>query len=74
MRELDNLGMLLFTTSEYIKYKKQVTACRQAHFKQLCSRCPEYADCRLYSEYIDSWMKLQEVVNEIGGTNEEEIL
>ena len=46
----------------YIDTKKRITRCKQEHFKQLCNRCKEYTKCKLYADYVDAWIKLQEIV------------
>ncbi len=46
----------------YVETKIAITKCLQRHFKQLCSRCCEYAECKLYAKYCQAWMDLQQEV------------
>ena len=43
----------------YIEMRIATTKCLQLHFKQLCSRCPEYPKCRTYEKYCEAWQQLQ---------------
>jgi len=47
----------------YIDTKKRITLCKQKHFKQLCQRCKEYSKCGLYADHVDSWIKLQGIID-----------
>lgn len=47
----------------YVETRIAVTKCLQRHFKQLCSRCREYALCELYAEYCQAWQDLQKEVS-----------
>lgn len=46
----------------YIKAKIAHTTCMQNHFKQLCQRCVKWGTCKVYREYVQAWMDLQESV------------
>ena len=51
--------------ANYIEARKRLITCRQRHFKQLCQRCKKWKDdCRVYAQYVDEWMQLQESVKE----------
>jgi len=47
--------------NRYIKAKKAWTNCKGVHMRQVCGRCKYYDKCSVYKEYIESWMKLQEI-------------
>ena len=47
------------TVRYYIEMKALLIQCRQEHFKQLCYTCREYANCEVYSEYVNAWLELQ---------------
>jgi hypothetical protein len=48
----------------YVETKIAVTKCQQRNFKQLCSRCSEYAKCKSYAEYCNAWTILQAEVKD----------
>jgi len=47
---------------DYVKTRKRYTQCQQKHFKQLCYRCSQYANCKLYTQLYDCWLRLQRAV------------
>jgi hypothetical protein len=47
---------------KYIKAKIALTECMQSHFKQLCQRCQKWGTCKVYREYVDAWINLQDSV------------
>lgn len=53
---------MMGVTKHYVETKIAMTKCLQRHFKQLCSRCREYAKCELYVEYCEVWQDLQQEV------------
>jgi len=58
----------------YVQSKIELTNCMQKHFRQLCSRCTEYARCKVYSKYVDAWIRLQELARqeeEPNGSNDD---
>jgi len=46
----------------YVRLRKAKTECLQKHFKQLCNRCKDFAQCELYSNYVEAWMDLQKAL------------
>lgn len=46
----------------YVKAKIKLTECMQRHFRQLCSKCKEYSNCKIYNNYVNRWTKLQKAI------------
>ena len=46
----------------YVMLKKERTNCLQSHFKQLCARCELFAQCSLYEDYVEAWIRLERLV------------
>lgn len=44
----------------YIEAVKKWTKCKGYHFRQVCHQCPKYANCLIYSGYIQAWTYLQD--------------
>ena len=44
----------------YILAKIEMTECMQKYFRAVCFKCKKYANCKIYSNYVEAWMKLQE--------------
>ena len=44
---------------EYILAKIEMTECMQKEFKQLCHTCKKYPTCKLYRNYVETWLNLQ---------------
>ena len=57
------LDTFRYTVQYYVDSKIELTNCMQKHFRQLCSRCNEYARCKVYSKYVDAWIRLQSLVS-----------
>ena len=56
---------LYWAAKRYIKAKITMTNCMQKHFRQKCNWCNKYDGCRIYRDYVDKWMDLQDVVGKI---------
>jgi len=45
---------------KYVRYRIELIKCRQNHFKQLCQRCIKWGTCKVYGNYVQAWIDLQE--------------
>ena len=50
---------MIEAAGNYILTKIDMTECMQKHFRQVCHKCNKYSKCKLYSEYVESWINLQ---------------
>jgi hypothetical protein len=55
---------LLSAVNMYIELKRRWTLCKGEHFRQVCNNCIQYPVCKLYEDYFESWIQLQEAANE----------
>ena len=55
---------IVIAAKQYVKAVKEVTACKQEHFKQHCQYCAKHNSCKLYDKHFDKWTKLERAVNE----------
>jgi len=56
------IGYLRAIIRQYAEAKIEMVVCKQRHFLQLCPRCWEYAKCKKYAWYVETWTKLQEIL------------
>ena len=50
-----------YVVYNYVKQKIKMTNCMQKNFRQLCSKCRKYNNCKVYADYVEAWMQLQKL-------------
>lgn len=61
------LENLYWKVDNYVKLKGLITECKQARFQQKpCELCKQREKgCKLYSHYVDAWIKMQEAKKKV---------